>query len=77
MFLNRKAVIAPIAYMALIFVLSSIPETGKASLARQIIQNLLHIPLFGLLAFLWMRSFSYNKIEGKKAIIYILIMILI
>jgi len=37
------------------------------------IQNILHIPFFAILAFLWMRFFQKRNIKGKKAIIYTLL----
>ena len=54
----------PIGLMIAIFLLSSIPgrssETGLAFLAEidPKLQNLLHIPLFGLLQFLWLRALT-------------------
>lgn len=77
MLLNKRSIVLPILYMALIFVLSSIPmkedELTEYTLARQMFQNLLHIPLFGFLAFLWMRVFVKNKLQFKKALIYALL----
>ena len=74
---GKKSIILPIVYMFFIFVLSSIPaQEGKLagdSFTRRVIQNLLHIPLFGLLAFLWMRAFNKNNLLVKKALIYSLI----
>jgi hypothetical protein len=49
--------------MGLIFIQSSIPDYGKQdtysnifSLLSPTLQNLLHIPEFGLLAYLWMQA---------------------
>ncbi len=59
------ALIWPLAYMAGIYILSSIPGTanpaarGVAALVLwtpPFLQDLLHIPLYGGLAFLWQRA---------------------
>jgi VanZ family protein len=75
---NKKSIIIPILYMALIFLLSSIPcdeenKLGGLIYIKPTIQNILHIPLFGLLAFLWMKAFNDKQLELKKAITYTLI----
>ena len=73
---SKKAIILPILYMIFIFILSSIPIEDKIaghSFIREAMQNLLHIPLFGLLAFLWMRAFNKNNLLFKKALICSLI----
>lgn len=73
----KWTVILPIVYMGFIFILSSIllQENNQAghSLIRQMMQNLLHIPLFGLLAFLWMKAFENCKFRLKRAFIYSII----
>ena len=75
-----KYMIFPALYMVFIFVLSSIPgqrdKLAGDTFIRQAIQNFLHIPLFGVLAFLWMRAFIKNRIEFKKAVTYTLIITL-
>ncbi len=56
----------PLAYMAVIYLLSSIPDTGAPrNLAEKVLQwatpelqNLLHIPLFGGLAATWYWALS-------------------
>jgi VanZ like protein len=60
---GKIKVLVPLAYMAGIFLLSSIPDTGAIDdefslelLLRWVapdIQNILHIPLFGGLAWCW------------------------
>jgi VanZ family protein len=59
-----------IGYMAGIFLLSSIPDTGDTghmmAFVPSTIQNILHIPVYGLLALLWIltlrtRGFPENK----------------
>lgn len=75
---NKKSIIISILYMFFIFILSSIPVDSKEKLAgliylAPIIQNMLHIPLYGFLAFVWMQSFIENKIGFKKVVIYTLI----
>lgn len=76
MFSNRKVVIHSILYMVFIFLLSSIPDTGEKIYISATLQNLLHIPLFGILAFLWMRAFYCNKFAIADAIKYTLIITL-
>jgi VanZ family protein len=56
--------IPPLALMFLIMVLSSIPMDGSARNLKFLtdlnptVQNLFHIPLFGLLGYLWLNSLS-------------------
>jgi VanZ family protein len=58
--------------MAFILILCSIPDpSGKIYLSIEI-QNLFHIPLFGVLAFLWMRTFKYNNWNYVDAFIHTL-----
>jgi VanZ family protein len=53
--------VMPLSYMAFLFILSSIPDTGAAtSLAQRFVamipptvQDLLHIPAYGVLVLLW------------------------
>ncbi len=55
--------VGPLFLMALIFVESSIPMDGGPGNIQFLtdldpnLQNLLHIPLYGLLAYLWLRAF--------------------
>lgn len=64
----------PVAYMILILISSSIPmerEIKGIEFVMRIdarLQNLLHIPIFGLLAFLWIRSFSELKYSIRKTL---------
>lgn len=61
--------------MAMISLLSSIPgspEEGGLKFLANIdpnLQNLLHIPLFGLLQFLWLKAFAKHGIPGRKIIV--------
>ena len=76
MILFVKSHAVPLLFMALIFILSSIPgdvEEGPFvvfNLVNPSFQNLMHIPLYGILQFLWLRSFSRH---GKKGIVIVLI----
>ncbi len=64
--------------MGLIFILSSIPGHAYEPFAiSSIIANLLHIPLFGLLAFLWIKAFDNKKVYINKAIIYTIIITIV
>ena len=40
------------------------------------VQNILHVPFFGLLAFLWMKFFGARKIGFRNAAIYTLAIVL-
>ncbi len=73
----------PLILMGLIFISSSIPMDKNADVPKFIIsldptlQNLLHIPVFGLLAFLWLKSFTkYAILTFTKVIITLIITIL-
>jgi len=62
--------------MAGIFLLSSIPDTGETGHAMAsvspTIQNVLHIPVYGLLALLWiftLRTHGFNKYKSVWAAI--------
>ncbi len=72
---TRHSIMQPILYMVLIFILSSIPfsKSGGHTLLRRALQNLLHIPLFGLLGYLWVRTFLKKAMESKKAFFYALL----
>jgi glycopeptide antibiotics resistance protein len=54
----------PVALMAAIFLLSSLPGSSRGNLSWLVvdlnptIQNALHIPLFGLLQWLWLRALT-------------------
>ena len=61
----------PILYMVFVFIVSSVPGSAYEILSiKSIIGNLLHIPLYGFLAFLWIRVFNLNKLPFKKAVTY-------
>ena len=78
-----KIYLPPLMLMGLIFISSSIPMDKNANVPEFIIsldptlQNLLHIPVFGLLAFLWLKSFTKHSIlTPTKVIITLIITIL-
>ncbi len=60
----KNSVFLPVLLMGLIFAESSIPMDGGSddiaflTSLNPAVQNLLHIPLYGLLAFLWMNVFK-------------------
>ena len=70
-----KAYSLPLGLMALIFVLSSIPGKIRNPRLRFLTeldpqwQNLLHVPLFGLLQFLWLRALVRSGMPRGKAIL--------
>ena len=61
---SGTSIIWPLILMGFVFVLSSIPmDGGDDNIAFLTgldpgLQNFLHLPLYGLLAFLWMRFFA-------------------
>ena len=74
-----KIYLPPLILMGLIFISSSIPMDKNAEVPEFIIslnptlQNLLHIPIFGLLAFLSLKSFTKYTISTYTKIIITLI----
>jgi VanZ family protein len=58
--------------MAVIFILSSIPDTGEtgdlgATISPQL-QNLLHIPAYGLLALLWLLTLKTRGMAWRRSL---------
>lgn len=76
----RNKPIWPVLLMVLIFFESSIPmDGGPDNIAfltnlNPKIQNLLHIPLYGTLTFLWLRFFCASGKSIKQVIFYSLIL---
>ena len=72
----KKHFIPPTGLMLLIFILSSIPMDGgpdKMAFLTGLdptLQNLLHIPLYGSLAFLWLYAFVSSGVSLRKAIVF-------
>lgn len=70
-----KTYLPPVFLMSLIFIESSIPMDGGPDSIRFLtsldpaLQNLLHIPLYGMLAFLWNRSFQKNHFSNRKMVL--------
>ena len=63
----------PILYMIVIFILSSIPtydgKLGGVVLCEPKLTNILHVPAFAVLSFLWMWYFQISKVFSfKKAV---------
>lgn len=56
----------------LIFIKTQIQNLLRIRISFSIIQNILHIPFFALLAFLWLKFFSKRKKGLKKAVVYTL-----
>lgn len=50
-------------------------ETFNIRISFTMLQNILHIPFFGVLAFLWMRFFAKREVRFKKALIYTFLII--
>jgi hypothetical protein len=81
---NRKSEVAwskvkpclpPCSLMAFIFLISSIPGEADSGALKVLMsldpqwQNLLHIPLFGLLQTLWLRAFARMGRSGRAAVL--------
>ena len=70
---------SPIVLMAIIFVSSSIPMDGESKHFKFVvqlaptIQNLLHIPVFSFLAYLWMNSLSRHGFSRIQTLIITII----
>ena len=64
----------PLSYMFMIFIMSSVPgdsdifTRGILSNLIPTVQNLLHVPLFGLLAILWIITFKLRRHTEKLSI---------
>ena len=64
----------PLLLMAFIFILSSIPagdESERVNFLTRLdpgLQNFLHLPLYGLLSFLWMNAFVKKKGKTVTAV---------
>ncbi len=72
--INKYLIYLPLSYMLTIFIMSSIPGDSdiftRGILINLIptVQNLLHVPLFGLLAFLWIITFKLWSHTEKLSI---------
>ena len=64
----------PILLMTLIFILSSIPmqqddeQLKFLSILNPTIQNFLHVPLYGFLSYLWLKSFVNTNFSMSNKI---------
>jgi hypothetical protein len=71
---RNKNFLIPISFMMLIFISSSIPmdkEIKGLEFVMEIdsgLQNVLHIPIFALLSYSWLRSFYYLKYSVKRGL---------
>lgn len=69
------AVVLPLALMGVIFVLSSIsydlaaPQKSPLGWIPPSLQNFLHIPLYGLLTFLWFGALASMGVAGRARLI--------
>ncbi|MFN2358859.1 MAG: VanZ family protein [Desulfotignum sp.] len=72
-------IIWPLGFMGCIFILSSIPMDGGPDNIAFLtdlnpgLQNLLHIPLYGILAFLWVRFFAKIGWPVGRAVVLTLV----
>ena len=71
---RNKTFLIPISFMMLIFISSSIPmdkEIKGLEIVMKMdpgLQNVLHIPIFALLSYFWLRSFYYLKFSVKRGL---------
>ena len=72
---SLKIYLPPLLLMAVIFILSSIPGKVDDDHVLKILteldpqlQNLLHIPMFGLLQWLWLRAFAKTGKSGGQTV---------
>lgn len=75
MFSGKKIILFPLLCMAMVFILSSIPGNGTSNVnfIQNIdpgLQNLLHVPLFGMLMLLWFFALIEYKLEVRQAILW-------
>ena len=64
-----------VAYMAGIFALSSVPDDGSgtgvvALFAQPALQNLLHVPLFAGLCWVWQRALRARGVAARRAALW-------
>jgi len=77
-----KNYLPPLILMGLVFISSSISMDGESKHLKFLmelkptVQNLLHIPLFGLLAYLWLNALTKNGCPAKKKVIITIIITL-
>lgn len=77
-----KNYISPLILMGLIFISSSISMDGESEHLKFLmkltptVQNLLHILLFALLAYLWLNALTKNGYSAKKKLIIVIIITL-
>lgn len=71
----RNKFLPPLLLMVFIFIESSIPMDGGPGGIKFLtdldpnLQNLLHIPLYACLSFLWFRAFSYSGVSTAKRVV--------
>jgi len=65
-------VVILIGYMAAIFILSSIPDTGDTGqvmgFVPSTIQNILHLPVYGLLGLLWIFTLRARGVPENRSV---------
>jgi VanZ family protein len=70
-------ILLPLGYMVVIFLLSSIPDNPDSSrvikLLPNTLQDLLHIPLFGILTILWIITLKKKGWKLNESIRYAII----
>jgi len=71
--ISKNFWIVRITYMLLVFILSSIPmDSGSEDNAHKDwlsdVQNILHVPLFALLSFLWIIAYRGRGHKIKRAV---------
>ncbi len=72
---GKRLVLMPFLLMVLIFIESSIPMDGGPHDIKFLtdlnpdLQNLLHIPLYACLSFLWLRAFLRLRVNTAKGVV--------
>jgi VanZ family protein len=75
MLAKKYYALLPFSYMLVIFIMSSIPGNSGlltrgvlSTILIPTVQNLLHIPLFGLLAILWIIAFKRYSFKDRSCL---------
>jgi len=69
-------IVIPLSYMGVLFILASIPDTGDTTttldhllaLVPPTVQNLLHIPAYGLLVLLWLSVLRTHGMAERRSL---------
>lgn len=69
----KNDLLLTLAYMALLFVLATLPDTGRSdelmSLVPPGLQDLAHVPAYGLLALLWIITLKNRGMAHQESLV--------